>query len=233
MGAAILAALAPIAAAGIGAWGSAKGQKDANTENRDMAREQMAFQERMAHSAQDFSERMANTSVQRSVADYKAAGLNPALAYERSAASPAGVTAGGAASRSENVMRDMPNVAASAMGLKAMKENIRLTQEQAEATRVAAQKNRVEGRTAEITRDIAEVDKRIKLAEEPHTIRLKQLERIMSELDLPQAKRTKEFFDLLQIPSEGLDKLRQAGEAFKDYDPAWWQRIKKPFGRNK
>ena len=72
----------PLAAAAVGGAASYLGQRETNQANLDIAREQMAFQRRMS-----------NTAVTRRMADLKRAGINPILAGQMAASSPAGASA--------------------------------------------------------------------------------------------------------------------------------------------
>ena len=75
----------PLASAGLGLFG----QYSANQANSAQAARQM-----------DFQERMSNTSYQRAMADMRAAGLNPILAYRQGGAS----TPTGASAQMQNIV---------------------------------------------------------------------------------------------------------------------------------
>ena len=104
-----------------------QGTKETNRWNRSMAREQMAFQERMS-----------NTAYQRAVMDLKAAGLNPALAYSQGGAS----SPGGSTATMENAKASAVNSAIAARRAMAevstMRSQAELNREMASAARADA-----------------------------------------------------------------------------------------------
>lgn len=129
----------PIIGAGISAIGnlaggaiSSAGQAGANAANWQQAQMRQRFEAEQAQKQMDFQERMSSTAYQRSMADMRAAGLNPILAYQQGGAStPGGAMAGASMSTFENAMEGLgegvssaSQVARNALDLKLVKENI-------------------------------------------------------------------------------------------------------------
>lgn len=147
-----------IAGAGIGAGIS--GQASANDTNVDMAREANSANMTSAREQMAFQERMANSMHQREMRDLKNSGLNPILAAQQGSPTPSGASATAAAPRVENTMSGMGSSAMQTMnmlqGLELGNAQIGLTRSQTHAADASAAKSLVD---AEVSRkDIPAAD---------------------------------------------------------------------------
>lgn len=182
---------------------SAAGTIISNRQQRNMAREQMHFQERMS-----------STAAQRSVKDYAAAGLNPALAYERSASSPGGASA---------TLGDAINAGvSSAQAAAALRSQLKLQESQTNAAQAQNYRDTQAGNLAAEQGKTEFTNRTFSIAQQPSDLRLRAATALLTEnqaalarLQIPGAQNTADFERLLGMAKPGLASAKTLTEILK------------------
>lgn len=159
--------------------------KEAGRMSQDMAREQMAFQERMS-----------STAHQREVADLRAAGLNPILSAGGGASSPSGAMGG---MPKPDIDLGVEGAVSTALQAKRLKQELENMGSQKSATDAGADLDR---KTAELR----EAERRVAEANASSAERVEQYQRENSGWLLPAQA-------ILPLIGQGISSVRDLGIA--------------------
>lgn len=165
-----------------------------------------------------FQERMSSTAVQRSVEDYKKAGLNPGLAYDRSASSPGGNTA--------TIGNPVNSGIASAQAARQISQalqiardqneaDLRLKDRQTAAANASAERDTATAEGAAWQARLNEQQFRFNSITQPITKKLMETDAVMKELGIPEAKNKADFERMLGTAKPGIATAKTFAEILK------------------
>lgn len=165
----------------IGGISSLFGQSSANRTNKELQAQANKFSAKQAQKQMDFQREMSSTAYQRSMADMKAAGLNPMLAYSQGGAStPSGAMGSVQAAKVENALG--PAIA-TALEARRLQKEIKAVDSQTDLNNAVAMTQRAQTKLNETNAKVASKNAEVLEAQMPAITKKAKLDAAQADID--------------------------------------------------